>query len=145
MPTDLAGRPRRRGFTLMEIILVVVIIGILAALVGTRLVGKAQQARETAATAQIANLRTALAAFERDAGRYPTTAEGLDALVNRPGGLPADAQWERYLDERTVPADPWGRPYVYRQPGSMNPDGYDLLSRGPDGVEGTDDDIGNTR
>ncbi len=134
---------KRTGFTLMEIILVVVIISILAALVMPRLFGQAEKARSTAAQAQIQGLRQALTSFERDTGRYPTSTEGLQALITRPENV-SEQRWTRYLDDREVPLDPWGRPYVYRCPGSANPDGYDILSVGPDGQEGTADDIGNT-
>ncbi|KPK85173.1 MAG: hypothetical protein AMJ81_04020 [Phycisphaerae bacterium SM23_33] len=137
--------PKRNGFTLMEMILVVVIIGLLAALVLPRVVGWGEKARQTATAAQVSSFKTALSAFERACGRYPTTAEGLRALVERPPGLPEGTEWERFLEESTLPKDPWGRDYVYRCPGSVNTDGYDLFSLGPDGQENTDDDIGNTR
>lgn len=135
---------RSRAFTLIEIILVVVIIALLATLVLPRVTGRSEQAKRAAAAAQINSLKMALNQFELDCGRYPSTAEGLDALVRRPGDLPESAQWRRYLDEATVPTDPWGYEYVYRYPGTVNDDGFDLLSVGPDGQEGTDDDIGNT-
>ena len=75
----------------------------------------------------------------------PRGAEGLRALVERPQSLPPTANWSRYLDESYVPKDPWGNDFVYRQPGRVNPDGYDLFSPGPDGRADTEDDIGNTR
>jgi type II secretion system protein G len=94
-----------------------------------------EQADRAAATAQISNLRTALDTFEIDNGRYPTTAEGLVALVKNPGNL---SSWKQYVD--SVPMDPWGHPYIYRCPGSNGKD-FDLLSAGPDGQEGTGDDV----
>jgi len=136
--------PKRNAFTLVEIILVVMIIGLLAALVLPRLVGRGEQARMSAAMAQISSFKTALSGFESDCFRFPTTTEGLDALVSKPTGLAEGANWQRYLDENAIPADPWGNEYIYRSPGTVNTDGYDLLSPGPDGKEGTDDDVGNT-
>ena len=136
---------KTNAFTLMEMILVVVIIGLLAALVLPKVVGWGEKTRKTAALAQVSSLKTALGGFERACGRFPTTAEGLRALIEKPAALPEGSQWERFLDESIVPNDPWGREYVYRCPGTVNTDGYDLLSLGPDGQEGTDDDVGNTR
>jgi general secretion pathway protein G len=135
---------RRRAFTLMEIILVVVIIGILAALVMPRLVGQTDKAKVNAAKTQIAILKAALSRFEADVQRFPSTAEGLQALTDRPASLPRDAAWERYLED-DIPDDPWGHPYIYRFPGVVNTDGHDLFSAGPDAKEGTEDDIGNTK
>lgn len=132
------------GFTLVEIILVVVIIALLAGLVLTKIAGRGQQAREAAAKAQIASLKSAINNFEIDCGRFPTTTEGLGALIERPGDLGENIQWRVYLDEKKVPTDPWGNEYLYRQPGAINTDGFDIVSKGPDGVEGTADDIGNT-
>jgi general secretion pathway protein G len=135
-------RRGRRGFTLIEMILVVVIIALLAALVLTNFAGRSQQAREAAAETQVATFRTALAAFETDCGRYPTSEEGLRALIEKPAGLPETAMWRPYLEENRIPEDPWGNEYVYRNPGTINTGRYDLLSPGPDGEVGTDDDIG---
>ncbi len=134
----------RPGFTLIEMILVVVIIGLLAALVLPQFIGRTRQAEITNAEAQIESFKTALGQFEMDAGRFPTTAEGLEALVERPSGLRESVQWRRYLDESEVPRDPWGNEYVYRHPGTVNEASYDLFSPGPDGEPGTEDDIGNT-
>jgi general secretion pathway protein G len=135
---------RLTAFTLMEMILVVVIIGLLAALVLPRVVGWGEKARIAAAKAQIGSFKTALGGFERAVGRFPSTSEGLRALIEKPPNLPEGVEWERFLDESVIPQDPWAGEYVYRSPGAVNPD-YDLFSRGPDGQEGTDDDIGNTR
>ena len=135
---------RGRAFTLMEVILVVVIIGLLATLVTINLVGYGLKAKIAAAKAQIASLGNALTAFDMNCGRYPTTSEGLNALVEEPPSLPAGAKWRRELTKKYVPKDPWGQDYVYRCPGTNDEDMYDLFSVGPDGSEGTEDDIGST-
>jgi general secretion pathway protein G len=130
-----------RGFTLVELMLVIIIIGVLVAMVAPRLAGRSQQAKEAAARADIqANLSTALDLFEMHHGRYPTTAEGLAALRTAPAGA---SDWKGPYLKRPVPLDPWGKPYGYRSPGQHNREDYDLFSTGPDGVEGTADDIAN--
>jgi general secretion pathway protein G len=126
-----------RAFTLVEMLLVVTIIGILAALVIPRIAGTSERARQQAAIADInGGIKSALGAYEVDNGFYPKSLQ--DLLVQ-----PSNAKnWHGpYLDK--LPEDPWGNPYVYYYPGKHNPNGYDLLSVGPDGKEGTDDDIGN--
>jgi general secretion pathway protein G len=126
-----------RGFTLVEMLLVVTIIGILAALVIPKIAGTSERARITAAQADIkGGIKTALDRYEVDNGFYP---KSLADLVTRP----SDAKnWNGpYLDE--VPKDPWQQPYVYVYPGRNNTTGYDLYSIGPDGQDGTADDIGN--
>jgi len=135
---------KKHAFTLIEMILVVVIIGLLAALVLPQFIGRSEKAKRAAALAQISSLKTALGSFEIDHGRFPTTAEGLKALVERPANLPASSEWSSYMSEANIPTDPWQNEYVYRCPGTVNTQGYDLFSPGPDGKPGTDDDIGNT-
>jgi len=127
------------AFTLVELMLVVTIIGILAALVIPRIAGKSEEARVTAAHADIyGGIKTALDSYEVDNGFYP---KSLQDLIQQPSNA---RNWHGpYLDPATLPIDPWGNPYVYYYPGKHNPSGYDLLSVGPDGKEGTDDDIGN--
>jgi len=128
---------RNRGFTLVEMLLVVTIIGILAALVIPRIAGTSNTARITAATSDIkGGIKTAIDRYEVENGEYP---KSLNDLVQKP----SDAKnWSGpYLDE--IPKDPWGHDYVYVFPGRNNPNGYDLYSVGPDGQDGTADDIGN--
>ena len=132
----------RGGFTLIELMLVVVIISALAAMVVPRLAGRTEEARRSIAAADIkGNLSLALKLFEVDNGRYPTTEQGLGALLQKPASPPVPKNWKGpYLEQE--PLDPWGKPYVYRQPGTHPPRDYDLSSLGPDGVE-SDDDIKN--
>ncbi len=125
-----------RGFTLIELMLVVVIIGALVAMVMPRLAGRSEQARATAAEADIrANIATALKLYELDNGNYPTSSEGLNALLVKPSSA---QNWHGpYLEKK--PLDPWGREYKYQCPGERRPADYDLSSLGKDGVESTDD------
>jgi general secretion pathway protein G len=126
-----------RAFTLTELMLVVVIIGILAALVIPKIAGNSERARVTAATADInGGIKSALGQYEIDNGFYPKSLQ--DLLVQ-----PSNAKnWHGpYLDK--LPVDPWSNPYIYYFPGKHNQTGYDLLSVGPDGKEGTDDDVVN--
>ena len=126
----------RRAFTLVEMLLVVTIIGILAALVIPKIVGRSEQARATAAHADISSIKTALDAFEVDNGFYP---KSLQDLVTTPSNA---KNWHGpYLEK--VPQDPWGNNYVYYFPGKHNPSSFDLLSIGQDAKEGTEDDVGN--
>jgi general secretion pathway protein G len=129
----------KRAFTLVEILLVVVIIGILAALVIPKIAGTGERARVTAAQADInGGIKSALGQYEVDNGFYP---KSLQDLIIAPG----DAKnWHGpYFDPPKLPVDPWGNPYIYYYPGKHNQSSYDLLSVGPDGKEGTEDDIGN--
>lgn len=130
-------------FTLIELMIVVVIIAALAAAVAPRLTGRAEQSRIAIATADIElNIANALKLYELDNGHFPTTEQGLEALLTRPGSDPRPLNWQGpYLEKQ--PIDPWGNRYQYRQPGSHNPHGYDLFSVGPDGVAGTEDDVAN--
>ena len=129
------------GFTLIELLLVLVILATLSAIVLPKFTGRSKQAKITAAKTQISQLEVALDAFEIDVGRYPTTVEGLRALVERPTSE-ADGWQQPYL-RREIPGDPWGNEYVYRYPGQYNEYGYDLYSHGPDGKLGGEDDITN--
>lgn len=136
-------RTRRHAFTLIELLLVMVIIAVLAAVVLPKLTGRSEDARISAAKSQIAIFSNALSTYEIDNGSYPSTAQGLDALRNKPSGTPEPKGWKRPYLEKDAGVDPWGNEWVYRQPGTKNADGYDVLSAGPDGREGTEDDIGN--
>jgi general secretion pathway protein G len=122
-------------------LLVVVIIGILAALVLPKITGRAEQARITAARAQITAFKSALNHYELDNGSYPSGNNGLQDLMARPRDLP---NWRGpYLDDAALPKDPWGNDYVYVFPGRQNANSYDLSSPGPDARAGTEDDIAN--
>lgn len=127
---------RQRAFTLIELLLVLVILAVLAAIVVPKFTKRSEQARITAARTDIANLEVSLDAFEIDSGRYPTNEEGIRALVEQPADI---KEWHGPYIKRGVPNDPWGNPYVYRCPGQHNTSGYDLYSFGPDGQEGRDD------
>jgi general secretion pathway protein G len=127
---------RASGFTLIELLLVLVILAVLAAVVVPKFTARSEQARVTAAKTDIANLETALDAFEVDNGRFPTNDEGLRALVEMPSNA---TSWKGPYIKRGVPNDPWGNTYIYRWPGQHNTTSYDLYSFGPDGREGTDD------
>ena len=124
---------RAAGFTLMELLLVLMIIGMLAALVGPTLYQRIKPAKQSAARAQLANFSTALDAFYVDCERYPTTQEGLAVLRDHPEGA---EHWNGPYLKKEVPLDPWGHPYVYRAPGRSG--GYEILSYGADGREGGD-------
>lgn len=130
-----------KAFTMIEIMLVVIIIGILAAMIVPNFAGRGTQARTAAARADIeANITTALDMYELDNGRYPTTEQGLAALLREPSAPPAAAGWNGpYLKKKKIPLDPWGREYVYTSPGEHNTEDFDLASYGPDGVESGDD------
>ena len=139
------GRNRvqeRAGFTLLEIMIVIVILGLLAALVVPKLIGRTEEAKQTQSRLQIKNIEQALQLFKLDNGFYPETQQGIQALVHAPevGRIPKNYRKEGYLDR--VPKDPWGSPYVYLCPGTHGD--YDIMSYGADGVpggEGEDADI----
>lgn len=119
------------GFTLIELMVVVIIIGLLAALVAPKLFGKVDQSRVKSAQAQIELFGTALDQFRLDTGRYPTSSEGLDALRVNAGSI---ERWAGPYIKKEVPRDPWGRQYLYASPGEH--DDYDLVSLGADGASG---------
>jgi len=129
-----------RAFTLIELLLVLVILTALAAVVVPKFTKRSEQARITAARTDIAVIGGQLDAFEIDTGRYPTTEEGLVALLEQPSDVTV---WNGPYFTRGMPKDPWGNPYIYKCPGDNNTSGYDLSSYGPNGQEGGDDDIDN--
>jgi general secretion pathway protein G len=135
-------RGQRNAFTLIELLLVMVILVILASIIVPKMTGYSEKARKTKAAADVDSFKSELKMFEIDCGRFPTSEEGLQALVHQPNGVQGYKQGG-YMDGDVIPNDPWGNPYQYRCPGQHNPDGYDVFSMGPDGHEGGSDDIGN--
>lgn len=128
---------RQAGFTLIELMVVIIILGLLAAIVTPRLFGQTDQARYTAAQVQMRIIEDALKRYKLENGVFPSTDQGLEALVRKPssGVLPRNWPEGGYLDKTEVPKDPWGNTYVYIAPGQHSAD-YDLKSFGADGVEG---------
>lgn len=135
----------QRGFTLIEIMVVVVIIGVLGAIVVPQFMSRPDQAKVTAARTDIQAISTALEMYRLDTFNYPSTQQGLEALVTRPAGTPLARNWNPQGYLKSLPVDPWGTPYQYLNPGSHSA-GYDLFSFGADGVQGGEGfatDIGN--
>jgi general secretion pathway protein G len=127
-----ATRRHEAGFTLIELLVVLVILGLLAALAGPRVIGYLGGAKTDTARLQIENFKSALDLYRLSSGSYPTTQQGLGALVRNPGNVPG---WSGpYIDSSAVPVDPWGNPYVYRAPGEHG--AYDLYSLGADKAPG---------
>lgn len=136
----------QRGFTLIEIMVVIVILAILAAVIAPRVIGRVDESRVIESKVQIKNFETALKMYKLDNGKYPTTSQGLLALVEKPRSSPAPRKWHKggYLEKRNIPSDAWGNPFLYLSPG-LHGD-YDLLSYGADGIKGGADfdaDINN--
>lgn len=129
----------RKGFTLIEIMVVIVILAALAALIGPKIIGRSDDAKLTDAKLQIRNLETALKLYKLDNGSYPSTEQGMQALITKPtvGQIPAKYRAEGYLESKSLPKDPWGNPFVYLAPGEHGD--YDICSFGADGVKGGDD------
>jgi general secretion pathway protein G len=134
---------RSKGFTLIEVLLVVIILGLIAAMVVPRLAGRSKKARISIARTDImASIPSALDLYELDTGDYPTTEQGLQALVAEPTFEPIPRKWSGpYL--KKAPTDPWDNPYQYRRPSSHQGLDFDLYSFGPDGQDGGNDDITN--
>ncbi|MDO9068473.1 MAG: type II secretion system major pseudopilin GspG [Deltaproteobacteria bacterium] len=125
-----------RGFTLIEIMVVIVILALLAAIVGPKLIGRSDDAKVTDTRVQIKNIETALKLYKLDNGSYPSTEQGLSALVAKPtvGLIPKNYKGEGYLESKKLPKDPWGSDYVYLSPGEHGD--FDIYSFGADGVKG---------
>jgi general secretion pathway protein G len=132
------GYNNKKGFTLIEIMVVIVILAMLAAIVGPKLMGRTDDAKVTDAKVQIKNIETALKLYKLDNGTYPTTEQGLGALVAKPtvGVIPKNYRDGGYLESKKAPQDPWGNDYIYVSPGEHGD--YDLLSYGADGAKGGD-------
>jgi general secretion pathway protein G len=126
----------RKGFTLIEIMVVIVILALLAALVGPKLMGRTDDAKITDARVQIKNIETALKLYKLDTGTYPATEQGLQALISKPtvGVIPKNYKDGGYLESKKMPTDPWGTDYLYVSPGEHGD--YDLFSYGADGAKG---------
>ena len=137
-------RKSTAGFTLIEILLVVVIIGMLVTIAVVNIGGQSERAKLVSTKRQIDAYKTALGIYELDNGFYPSSGQGLQALISKPGGSPAPARWKGpYLDPPVLRDDPWGQPYIYRYPGERMTHSYDLYSAGPNLAAGDQDDIGN--
>jgi general secretion pathway protein G len=133
---NFSERKSERGFSLIELIVVLVILGLLSAVVAPRVYDKLAKGKDQIAKIQIKELEGALQLYSFDMGRYPDSGEGLEALIRNPGNVDS---WKGPYLAKQMPKDPWGRTYMYRSPG-MHGD-FDLFSFGADGVEGGDDDI----
>ncbi len=135
---------RNRGMTLIEILVVLVLIGIVLGIVGGNFIGKGEKAKADAAKIEIGQIAQTLDLYKLEVGRYPTTQEGLQALITAPAGA---ANWNGpYWKKQSVPKDPWGNEYKYMSPGSKGP--YEIVSLGADGKEGgegPDKDIASTQ
>lgn len=131
---------RSEGFTLVEVLVVLVIITLLAGIVGVNVLHQPAQARARAAQVQMRNLQTALKIYHTEQGRFPTQAQGLDALVKKPSRPPVPVAYpdDGYLESRHVPVDPWGQPYIYLIPGREG-EAYELICYGADGAPGGED------
>ncbi|MDP4978360.1 MAG: type II secretion system major pseudopilin GspG [Desulfobacterales bacterium] len=137
IPRTLRGN---RGFSLIELMVVVIILGILAMYIGPKLMGRTEQAKEVQTRVQIAGLETALKLYKLDNGAYPTTEQGLQALVEMPETQTVLQNWRKggYLEKGKVPKDPWGNEFIYLSPGIQGD--YDITSYGADGVPGGEDE-----
>ena len=134
--TRLDGKLQNQGFTLIELMVVIVILGILAMYIAPKIMGRPEEARQVKAKVDIASLETALKLYKLDNGMYPTTEQGLQALVSQPQTEPAPRNWKKggYLEKGKVPKDPWGNAFVYLCPGIHGE--YDIISYGADGAPG---------
>ena len=135
-----AIRKEPHGFTLIEMLVVIIVLGLLAALVGPRILGRVSEAKSATARTQIELLGLALDNYRLDNGSYPTTEQGLAALQEKPMREPLPLNWRGPYLKKAIPLDPWGRPYIYKSPGEHNPTSYDLSTLGRDGQPGGEDE-----
>ena len=137
---DQKTRTQTDGFTLIEIMAVVLIIGLLSGIVGVAIFSQVDRGRATAAKAQISNLESVLELYRMDNARFPTTEQGLEALVARPSSTPEPRNYPEggYMTKRRIPLDPWQNAYQYESPGQYNRGSFDLWSYGADGTPGGD-------
>lgn len=135
------SKKRNAGFTLIEMVLVLAIIALLVGGSIQLLSGVGDEAKEIRVRGDFDTLATALQGYEMKARRFPTTQQGLKALVDKPSLAPVPSSWRQQMEK--VPRDPWDEEYIFVQPGKMNKGKYDIISKGPDRAEGTEDDIGN--
>lgn len=125
---------RKTFYTFIEIMVVVIIIAILAAIIMPRFAGRTEDARISATQSQLSIFQTALSSYNLDSGIYPSTTQGLEALIKKPTTSPAPSNWKGpYLETKTIPSDPWKQKYIYKCPGIHNPESYDVYSYGPKG------------
>ena len=136
--TQHVNKNKSQGFTLLEVMVVVVIIAIMAAAIGPKLLGNIEKASISRASTDIKSISSQLELYKAENYQYPSTDQGLEALVNKPSGDPTPKNWRQYLNK--TPQDPWENPYKYLSPGSHGD--FDIYSFGPDGIQ-SDDDIGN--
>ncbi len=135
---------KRMKYTFIEIMVVVIIIAILAAIVMPKFAGRTEDAKISATQSQLSIFQTTLSAYELDSGTYPNTSQGLKALVVKPTTPPVPSGWRGpYLSSKNVPSDPWKNKYNYKCPGTHNPESYDLWSNGSSGTSGGKDNITN--
>ena len=134
---------KRKGFTLVEILVVVVILGLLAGLVIANVVGQTDEARRTATIVQIRQIENALDMYRLHNGFYPTTEQGLEALVTKPATNPQPRRYTEGGYMKSVPLDPWKNPFIYRSPGEKGSNSVDIISTGKSGKEGDGDNITN--
>jgi general secretion pathway protein G len=132
---------KQQGFTLLEIMVVIVILGVLSAMIVPNLLGNKEKADQQKVVSDIIALENSLDMYKLDNSRYPTTDQGLEALISKPSGSPEPRNYREDGYLKRLPTDPWGNPYLLTSPGEKG--NIDIFSVGPDGEEGTDDDIGN--
>jgi len=143
MRRDMRHPRQRRGFTLIEVLLVLVILVIIGSIAVVAIGPIQRGAYINAASAQIKALKTPLNAYRLDQGNFPSTQQGLQALRTQPSDLAVPEKWNGPYLETEIPLDPWGNPYRYEFPGKHEANQPDIWSYGPDGMDGTDDDVGN--